>query len=481
MLRFFIGFLLTSFMLIEFIQGETSAQTDTHDWSDTVIVATNASAPVIAADTKGGMHLFYVEGTYDLGLESSEQAIMYMSGVGTEWSRPIDVLVSPNRSAINVDAVEIDADGYLHLLWNDSQSLYHSVVHLEQANSPLAWRTDHILDGQIPVGDMALDEDGTIHAVVRDTFFTVGYLRSQDGGFTWLDFTQIQAVDDRERYAIDGIKLALSDDGMLYTTWFYTAAEVRWNLWSVWFGRSTDNGQSWNEPSEMATPRFGDSDIAIDGQGNLHLVYGRNIGSPDGRWHQWSQDGGETWSLPESLYPQFEYASGLTGGFGFATDSAGVLHLVNSFGNTVGDASAYHMFWQGDRWSSPQMLLDTSTHAHHPRLTITLGNQLQFFAFSDNVAENGILYRTGLADAPSIEPQAIPAQAHRITSSVPQPTMAQSNPEEVAVDQQLPLDIDRRPPPPPSPLSNPLLLGLMPVLAIIIVTVLFRRSPFRSR
>ena len=34
----------------------------------------------------------------------------------------------------------------------------------------------------------------------------------------------------------------------------------------------------------------------------------------------------------EPLYPGFDHASGLTGGFDFSTDSNGTLHLVNSLG-----------------------------------------------------------------------------------------------------------------------------------------------------
>ncbi|PVE30737.1 hypothetical protein DC030_15335, partial [Enterococcus faecalis] len=83
---------------------------------------------------------------------------------------------------------------------------------------------------------------------------------------------------------------------------------------------------------EMAAPLFGASDIAVDAEGNVHLVYGRNIGNRDGRWYQWSQDNGATWTQRQLLFPLAESASGDTGGYSFVQDSSGTLHLVNSYG-----------------------------------------------------------------------------------------------------------------------------------------------------
>jgi hypothetical protein len=191
----------------------------------------------------------------------------------------------------------------------------------------------------------------------------------------------VDKLADTENLAIGGAHLAVDQTGGIHVTWYQTALVVNWNLWSVWYGRSSDDGNSW-QVTEMATPYFGDSDIAVDGENNVHLLYGRNIGQGDGRWHMWSRDGGQSWSDARPLYPGVEYASGITGGFDFALDGDNQLHLVNSYGNKDGEASAWHMVWMGDRWSEPELVLGIEYHAHSPRLAIAGGNELDVVAMA---------------------------------------------------------------------------------------------------
>lgn len=385
----------------------------TTPWTDPIQVAKDASAPVIVGDSSGALHLFYVEGWYDSEAGPGNQAIMYQHGDDSAWSPATDILVSPNKTSIMLDGVVVDRDGYLQLLWNDDQALYLSTAHSTTATDPRSWYTSTVLRGPIPIADMVQDENGKLHVVVRSDPFTISHLSLANKDGLWTDPVQIDAITDTEAYAIGGVQLAVASPDTLHATWFQTAAEVNWNFWSVWYARSDDGGQTWSTKEEMATPRFGASDIAVDAEGNVHLVYGRNIGSPDGRWHQWSQDGGDTWSEPALLFPQFDYASGDTGGYGFSTDSAGTLHMVNSFGDVTGEATAYHLEWLGDRWSSPQLLMEK--HAHFPRLVTTLGNHLNFVALAARDYE--IWARSSIADAPAMEPVAVPQESANASAS----------------------------------------------------------------
>lgn len=377
-------------------------------WSDPISIAENASGPVVVGDTSGKLHLFYVEGAWDKQADPSSQAIMYLSGEGQDWSETVDILLSPIGSALYLDAVVLDDEGYLHLLWNDNQTLYHSTAHVEQAGNPQEWQTVAVLKGPIPVADMAQDPSGKLHIIARQDEFTLSYTSSDDSGLTWTRPAVITTVDDPVRYAIGGLNLVFASPNTIHVTWTVDAAEVNWNFWSVWYARSSDGGATWDIVKEMAAPRFGDSDIAVDGQGNVHLVWGRNIGYEDGRWHQWSQDGGDTWSAPELLFRGIDYASGSTGGYGFAVDSAGILHLVNSFGDRQqGFARAYYIYWNGYQWAEPVLLLER--HAHYARLVVTMGNHLHFFALSGSVYD--IWYRHNFADAPSTALLPIPSVA----------------------------------------------------------------------
>ena len=392
-----------------------SAAFQAGSWSDPVLVAQNASAPVIVSDSSGTLHVFYVEGKRDEEIGPEGQAIMYThSAGGKSWSYPIDILVSPTNTPIIVNAVIIDRSGYLHLLWSDYDALYHSTVNVTEGFDAHAWRTETLLLGDIPVADMKQDKAGGLHVIARSDPFTVDYLRSDDEGQTWSRPMRIESVVNPDTFAIGGVKLAVDDPEMIHMTWFYNAAEVNWNFWSVWYTRSLDGGKSWERKVVIAEPIFGASDVALDGQGNVHLVYGRNIGYPDGRWHQWSADAGETWSEARPLFPTLEPASGDTGGYGFATDSAGVLHMVNSFGGAGGEAAAYYLEWQGEGWSSPQLLM--KQHAHFSRIISTLGNQLTFVAMDGYEFE--LWTQSTVVDAPAFEPIAVPQELAKSSASL---------------------------------------------------------------
>lgn len=387
-------------------QAQASGLSQSSPWTDPMLVSENASAPVIVGDSSGMVHLFYVEGWYDTEAGASGQAIMYQRGEADGWSNPVDILVSPNKSNTWLNGVVIGHEGYLQLLWNDAQALYLSTAHIASAADPRSWQTSTLLTGSIPIADIAQDENGGLHVAVRSDQFTVSYLSLADRDAVWSEPVQIDAVDNSETYAIGGVQLALSSPEIIHATWFQTAAEVNWNFWSVWYARSDDGGRTWSQKTEIATPRFGASDIAVDSEGNIHLVYGRNIGNPDGRWHQWSQDGGDSWSEPALLFPGFESASGDTGGYGFAKDSTGRLHMVNSFGDRSGEATAYHLEWQDDHWSRPQLLMEK--HAHFPRLVTTLGNQLQFVAMAGH--DHELWVRSSVVEAPAVEAVPVPEE-----------------------------------------------------------------------
>jgi hypothetical protein len=453
-------------------------------WTDPELIAQNASAPLIVGDSSGALHLFYVEGLYNEETGPQGQAIIYKHSANGAWSEPADILLSQNHTSMTLDGAVIDSLGNLHVLWNDSQALYHSTAHVATASDPRGWRNSTVLMGQTPIADMAQDENGRLHVVARSDPFTVSYLSSENGGLTWSSPAPVVSIQNRAAFAIGGVQLAIATPGTIYVTWFQTAAEVNWNFWSVWYARSGDSGQSWDPAKEMASPQFGASDIAVDSEGGIHLVYGRNIGLPDGRWHQWSQDGGNTWSEREPLFPGFAVASGDTGGYGFSSDSNSTLHLVNSFGQEGGEATAYHLQWLGHNWSQPELVM--SEHAHFTRIVTTLGNRLNFAAMAGHTYE--IWSRTGTTDAPAVAPIAVPP-APSSPSQKPANALIQENPvaasgaiapEAVSADTALPISSTR--PPASSVLQNPLFLsGISTTLFVILVVILRRRLVARGR
>lgn len=459
--------------------SSASAQSPVDPWAVPQFVVRNASAPLIIGDPAGTLHVFYVDGWYDQQSGPEGQAIMHMQYANGTWSDPSDVLVSPTQTTLTLDGIEIDEKGNLHLLWNDTETLYHSIARTKDASKPQEWHTTSVISGQLPIADIDQDETGTLHVIARPDPFTASYLKSTDGGVTWSDPVRIITIDDTDSFAIGGVHLAVADPQTIHATWFLAAKEVDWNFWSVWYTRSLDGGQGWDESREMASPLFGASDIAVDAKHGVHLVYGRNIGYADGRWHQWSEDGGTTWSAREPLFPGFDYASGDTGGFDFATDSAGRLHLVNSIGASSGEATAYHMEWQGDSWSQPELVL--GHHAHFPRIAIVLGNNLDFVAMAGNEYE--LWFRNRRVDAPALAPRTTQATISEPALS-PQDATTESSVNTELTNAEVTARSTVSALPPSSTSQRPtavngfqysVLIGIIPALLLVIAVIVFRQ------
>jgi hypothetical protein len=279
-LGLFFGFLLVLIASAGLRVSEASGPAQPGKWTDPAVLTTQATQPVLTADSAGDLHLFFV-GSEEDDNPAASQTIFYMSRIGGQWAPPLDILFSPG-SDVYISGAAVDAAGTLHVAWYDQGTAYHSRARVGMAGNASNWDTEVVMNGRLPTGEMVLDENGRLHMVLVSDFTAVVYLYSDDGGATWSPPVTVERVFDVNALSIGGAQIAVDKTGGLHVTWFLTALEVNWNLWSVWYGRSSDGGNSW-QVTEMATPLFGDSDIAVDGDNNVHLVYGRNIGHADGR------------------------------------------------------------------------------------------------------------------------------------------------------------------------------------------------------
>ncbi len=322
---------------------------------------------------------------------------MYLRGDGQEWTEAVDILVSAAQTSLAIHSALIDSKGYLHLLWSDTGAIYHSMAHVSFAENAQSWTTTKLSSGHIPIGDLAIGKSGTLYCIIRADEFTLRFSVSEDGGAHWTESTLVASVSNPLAFAITDVGLVWSDGKTLQLTWSIGAAEVDWMYWSVWYARTTDGGQSWSVEQEIASPRFGGSDVAVDGNGGVHLVWGRNAGYADGRWHSYSTDQGLTWSKPGPLFQGISHASGATGGYGLVVDGTGVLHLANSF-NQDGVPVAYYTYWNVDRWSTPEFVMGEGLH--FATLALVRGNQLYYFGLSD--PDHRIVYSRKTIAAPPI-------------------------------------------------------------------------------
>ena len=447
----------------------SAAAADGLEWSGPEPIAYEAANPVLVPDVAGTLHVLHVHKGHNIG-PVSEHAIMYMRLTEQGWSEPVDVLISPNESGQRISAALMDEAGYLHLLWGDNQSLYHSVAHASDAQSPRAWETSLVTAGSAtPLGDMVLGPSDDLHVVARPDVSTLEYLTSPDGGRSWSVGQFIHIVPDPSQRAIASAQLVMDHEkGVLHVTWVEAAAETGWSTWAVWYARSVDGGVTWEDAREVDAADSVDSYLILDNQDNLHLVWGRGINRADGRWHQWSSDEGITWSVPQQIFPASMYTGGRTSGHGLAMDSAGTLHFVASFG---GDPQAYHTYWQGDGWAEPQLLM--GHHAHYVQLVVTLGNQLHFAAYS--TTDHYLWHMDTILPAPRVAPAPLPAA--RPIATAPAQRQEAPQPRERVTEVTSPMDLPMQPVVGTAGvLAQPLLLAGLAALAVIIIALTLRSA-----
>ncbi len=443
-----------------------------------------ASEAEVVADPSGVVHVFWAYGDPE-NLESGAfQSIYHARLEDGAWSAPVDVLVSPGGRVARFPSVAVDSQGYLHAVWSGGNELYYSRAYAAEAGSAAGWSSPLALASGAGAAEpsVAVDADGRVFVVWTEAGNGLLFAMSEDGGNTWAGSQTIYYADQSNELARWG-RIAVDEAGRLHVVFTYTerlesaAAQGREDPNTLYYLRSDNLGQTWSEPLPI-TPEldFGEVNVVTSGADTVHLVWNGRAGR-HGRYHRWSEDGGQTWSsIVEVLAPAPRSpigTGGLTGFPALATDATGALHMVSATG---GD---HYFRWQDGTWSPPVYIspgLDgsgvtgTNNSLEQPSIAISEGNRLHV-VFHDGFER--IWYTTSTTDAPFQPPVALDAgrAAVEAPAALPQETPA--------VDEQqtpAPVQFDRTVPPDGSSDNLPLLASTAAALLLVsLVVLIFNR------
>jgi hypothetical protein len=491
-------------LLLMVLTSYSSAQVSY--WSEPVNISNtpnNSWFPDLAVDSSNNVHVVWCETTdrVKAGLEEGWERAFYTMWDGTSWSEPNDII--PPTEPIIRNAMVVDEYDVLHLTFRyyvpgHFTGIYYSQAPAISAWSALSWSKPRLISarGMNYASDLALDKDGTLHVVFDDqgdaehkrcpSCADIYYRRSTDRGRTWSPPVNLSGTplgSSREQIEIDA-------SGTIHVTW-----DEGWDRLS---GRgdpiysaytfSTDIGLTWQEPITIAAPITTTAQLAVgaDGQGGAMLVWriaSRRPYEHDGIYYQWSSDGGISWSEPTAIAGIFPRPwSGPFDRFDLATDSAGNIHLV-----AVGRESEewrsllrlYHLVWDGDIWSAPEVVFQGGDAPEYPRIVINQGNRLHVVWFTRPEARQGnyeIWYSWDRAAAPYQTPVPTPSPTLpsvselAATDTAPQPANPTPFPTVVPGTSQWPGDLYTE--------YDELLqlaMGLSPVLLIVAIVWVLRR------
>lgn len=334
--------------------------------------------PVAVADRYGGAHLFW------WGLTSNQEkdeptGILYSYWDGQQWSIPVDILVSPNRERTFSPEVAIDSLDIIHVVWGGAH-LYYSSASLGEAGNPAAWSRPLSIGEDKSVAStssIAVDSEDNLHVVFSESGRDVYHVVSFDHGHSWHRSVAISSVPKNITTLM--AHLAIDDKNCVHVTWSQATLPNAYPPEGVFYSRSCDDGETWSDPIQLAGENYGESNILVDKNQLIHVVYNGRVGV-GGRYHRWSSDGGRTWSDVIEIVSPKESSAGLTGEPCIVGDLIGRVHFIG--------ADALYSVWDGKSWSrfiSLRSSSPLSSYMEFPALVISGGNRLHAVFWSERV------------------------------------------------------------------------------------------------
>lgn len=451
-----------------------------------------ASEAEVVTDPSGVVHVFWAFGAPGQEDSGRTQALYYTRLTGDTWSEPVDVLISPGGRVARLPAVVCDPQGYLHIVWQGGDSIFYSKAYAPAAAASRGWTSAKALTtgatSLYPA--IAASQAGELYAIWSQGSAGLMFARSENGGESWTEPRVVYQATGPKELAASG-RIAVDETGRLHVVFTYAVEDadpaspdihVR-NPHYLYYLQSTDRGETWSEPLLVTPePDYGEINVATSGADVVHLVWNGRAGRT-GRYHQWSRDGGKSWSSVNEVVapaPQNPIGTGgLTGFPALVTDSTGMLHLVTATGS-----GQYYLRWSQSGWTAPVLVspgvvgggvTNTSRSIEQPSIALSEGNRLHV-VFHDGFER--IWYTSTVTDAPYQPPQPLPTPEIAATAAPAAiPTAAAPPDVTPTVPPAVPASVEPRA---SASAIDPVLIGVLPAL-LLVGFALLRYGPRRRR
>ena len=365
-------------------------------WSPIVQVtdsAPSASLPKAIADSQGRVHALWSQ--LD-GSNATRTTIYYTQWDSERWTPPLPVLTSPLGNAEQPE-VTISDDDRLMVVWpNELGQLYFSQASSDRAIFAADWSTPITLptpQGLVGGTDISLENDGTIYVTYsmpvnerRGIYLT----RSVDDGDSWQDPILIFDGSAADWDVVGEPKLILTDDGVMHLLWTKEVLSTEGlSAQALYYARSEDGGATFSEPQLLAETPISWYGLVSDGTKAVHRLWQEQSASITSVRHQYTINGGRTWSSPARL-------SSESGPLNVITDNSGQLHAIQGE-----EGALTYSIWDGSVWRPEegfQTLPDDDGKDVEPKnigAAITADQRLTVLYASDMLASDNVQPETG--------------------------------------------------------------------------------------
>ncbi len=213
----------------------------------------------LAADRQGRVHLIWSSGVAEGRDEVLQETdtIYYSVFEEGHWAEPVDVLTASDYAA--ADSLSITDDGFLFVSWRFREGLKDGVrvsrAPMALAGSPQVWVTAEPYVGAAQSSDLSVDQQGRLHLVyaVQDPMQSVGhigYVWSDNRGDDWSRPADFASVDPA-LVSNASVQVYADGRGAVQAVWSQHTRESDWLPQGIWYSRSADGGETWNQPEEV--------------------------------------------------------------------------------------------------------------------------------------------------------------------------------------------------------------------------------------
>ncbi len=302
-------------------------------WSELFNVSKTTSFsfnPTFAVDNNGAIQMLWQEQLWeipDTTRPRSPTHLFYVNRKNGVWSQPVSLFSLDCTRAQNSSTSSFET---LNDAVMDESGVFHLAIKLSQNNS-----------------------NPTVNGIL--------YLRCENGQWS----APVHVHDGGGTPQVGA-----APDGTIYIAFIepdFSPGLSPPQFASVFVTKSTDNGKTWSSPSlvhRAGSKPTGRPSVFIDKRGKVHVIFLKSytdnqvIGNDGvGIWHSISDDGGRTWSAPDTVSRAFQPASVFFNVLRGTIDSSGQLHLLALAQKSIFDPTPITYFtWRNGRWAEPIQL-----------------------------------------------------------------------------------------------------------------------------
>lgn len=407
-------------------------------------------------DLAGWVHVFW-NLVGDESLELPGNSIYYSRWENRQvWSNRIAVQRSINNFVDQLSVTIDPATNKLLLVWKDGLEgeIYFSSAPANQAVIASSWTPPIKISSPTHVGDspsIIIDPNGRIvvvYAVPINEGRGIYLTTSSDEGVTWSEPIRILDGEILRIEMINDPQLSIGDDFQYHLFWKrYKFNANRLQPVEMYYSRSTDQGKTWVEISQISNLPVFWSQILVSANGTIHRFWQESNNDQTEVWHEYSFNNGQSW---ERVKP-FSFFGEKIGSPTVSEDSSGRIHLLQILKPDKNLYTLQHLIWENNWTNRPakDITVDSLSDLGSPHAVVTENGYLgviipvEILNSDGNQSEYRLIF-TGQAldDLPFVELPNSPVTNSNVFPSTPNetasPTVENSSP---AIEPTRPINV----------------------------------------